>query len=91
MLSDAAIKVKIIENTRSGFAPAELRGERWRRPGGGGGGGGGVPSRRWTEEGMEETDAVVTLTDIDEQNLVVSMFANQKPRAQGGHQINRTE
>ena len=30
------------------------------------------------EEGIEEMDAFVALTDIDEENIIVSMFANKK-------------
>ncbi len=30
------------------------------------------------EEGIEKTDAFVALTDIDEENMIVSMFANKK-------------
>jgi trk system potassium uptake protein TrkA len=43
------------------------------------------------EEGIEETDAVITLTDIDEQNLIVSMFANLKHVPKVVTKINRTE
>ena len=31
-----------------------------------------------TEEGIEATDAFVALTDVDEENIIVSMFANKK-------------
>ena len=31
-----------------------------------------------TEEGLEQTDAIVCLTGSDEENIIVSMYANQK-------------
>jgi len=42
-------------------------------------------------EGIEETDAVVTLTDIDEENLLVSMFANHVGVPKVVTKINRME
>lgn len=42
-------------------------------------------------EGIAETDAVVTLTDLDEQNLIVSMFANSQQVPKVVSKINREE
>ncbi len=42
-------------------------------------------------EGLAETDAVVTLTDIDEENLIVSMYANYLGTYKVITKINRTE
>lgn len=42
-------------------------------------------------EGIEETDAVVTLTNIDEGNMVISMFANRLHVPKVVTKINRTE
>lgn len=42
-------------------------------------------------EGIGETDAVVTLTDLDEQNLIVSMFANSQQVPKVVSKINREE
>ncbi len=86
MLSDAGIQVKIIENNaqRCDKLSAELAAATIVCADG-------TSFQTLTEEGMEETDAVVTLTDIDEQNLVVSMFANQKLVPKVVTKINRTE
>ncbi len=43
------------------------------------------------EEGIQDTDAVVTLTDIDEENLLVSMFANHLEVPKVVTKINRME
>ncbi len=43
------------------------------------------------EEGIRETDAVVTLTDMDEENLIVSMYANHLGVPKVVTKINRTE
>jgi trk system potassium uptake protein TrkA len=43
------------------------------------------------EEGIGEIDAVVTLTDIDEENLLVSMFANHLGVPSVVTKINRVE
>lgn len=43
------------------------------------------------EEGIEKTDAVVTLTDIDEENLIISLFAVQKGVPKVIAKINRSE
>ena len=42
-------------------------------------------------EGLEETDAVVSLLNFDEQNIVVSMFANSTRVPKVITKINRTE
>lgn len=42
-------------------------------------------------EGIQDTDAVVTLTDIDEENLIVSMYANFLKIPKVITKINRTE
>lgn len=42
-------------------------------------------------EGIEQTDAVVTLTNIDEENLLISMFANYLHVPKVVTKINRTE
>lgn len=42
-------------------------------------------------EGIEHTDAVVTLTNIDEENLLVSMYANYLDVSKVVTKINRTE
>lgn len=42
-------------------------------------------------EGIDQSDAVVTLTDIDEENLIVSMYANYLKVPKVITKINRTE
>lgn len=42
-------------------------------------------------EGLAQTDAVVTLTDIDEENLIISMYANFLGTFKVITKINRTE
>ncbi len=42
-------------------------------------------------EGLAQTDAVVTLTDIDEENLIISMYANYLGTYKVITKINRTE
>ncbi len=42
-------------------------------------------------EGIAQTDAVITLTDIDEINLIISMYANFLGVYRGITKINRTE
>lgn len=42
-------------------------------------------------EGLGQTDAVVTLTDIDEENLIISMYANYLGTYKVITKINRTE
>ena len=42
-------------------------------------------------EGLAETDAVVTLTDIDEENLIISMYANYLGTYKVITKLNRTE
>lgn len=42
-------------------------------------------------EGLRNTDAVVTLTDIDEENLIISMYANYLGTYKVITKINRTE
>lgn len=42
-------------------------------------------------EGIGETDAVVTLTEMDEQNLIISMFANSQQVPKVVSKINREE
>ncbi len=43
------------------------------------------------QEGIEEMDAVVALTDIDEQNIIVSMYANKIQVPKVVCKMNRTE
>lgn len=43
------------------------------------------------QEGLEQTDAVVTLTNIDEENLLISMYANHLNVPKVVTKINRTE
>lgn len=43
------------------------------------------------EEGIEQTDAVITLTDIDEENLIISMFAEHIGVPKTITKLNRTE
>lgn len=43
------------------------------------------------EEGVEETDAVVPLTNMDEQNLIIAMFANSLHVPKVVSKINREE
>lgn len=42
-------------------------------------------------EGLAQTDAVVTLTDIDEENLIISMYATFSGTPKAITKINRTE
>lgn len=42
-------------------------------------------------EGLAQTDAVITLTDIDEENLIISMYANFLGTYKVITKINRTE
>lgn len=42
-------------------------------------------------EGIEQTDAVVTLTDLDEENYLISMYANYLKVPKVVTKINRTE
>ncbi len=86
MLSDVGIHVKILENNtqRCNRLSAELPAATVVCADG-------TSFQTLIEEGLEETDAVVTLTDIDEQNLIVSMFANQKRVSKVVTKINRTE
>ena len=44
-----------------------------------------------TDEGIDETDALVSLLNFDEQNIVVSMFANNRKVPKVITKINRTE
>ncbi len=86
MLSDAGVHVKIIENNRQrcNKLSAELPTATIVCADG-------TSFQTLAEEGIDETDAVVTLTDIDEQNLIISMFANQKHVPKVITKINRTE
>ena len=43
------------------------------------------------EEGIQQTDAVITLTNIDEENLIISMFADYVGAPKTITKINRTE
>lgn len=43
------------------------------------------------EEGIKSTDAVITLTDFDEENLIISMFADYIGAPKTITKINRTE
>lgn len=86
MLIDSGIGVKIIENRQERCAElAELL------PKANIVYGDGTAREVLTEEGIEETDAVVTLTDIDEENLLVSMFANHVGVPKVITKINRME
>jgi hypothetical protein len=80
MRVDAGIEVKLLENNlqRCNILSEELPSATVIH-------GDGTSFQTLMAEGLEETDALVALTNIDEQNLIVSMFANQKARAQGGH------
>jgi trk system potassium uptake protein TrkA len=42
------------------------------------------------EEGMEETDALVALTGIDEENIIIAMYANTKNVGKVIAKVNRT-
>ncbi len=42
------------------------------------------------EEGIDKVDAVVTLTDIDEENIIISMYAQSKEVRKVVTKINRT-
>ena len=44
-----------------------------------------------SSEGIEETDAVISLTNIDEENLVISMYADSCGVPKSITKINRTE
>jgi trk system potassium uptake protein TrkA len=86
MLSDSGVRVKIIDNNmqRCDKLSAELPLATIICADG-------SSFQTLIEEGIEETDAVITLTDIDEQNLIVSMFANLKHVPKVVTKINRTE
>ena len=86
MLSEVGVHVKIIENNtqRCNKLSAELPRATIVC-------GDGTSFHTLIEEGIDETDAIVTLTNIDEQNLIVSMFANQKHVPKVVTKINRTE
>ncbi len=53
--------------------------------------GNGTDKKLLLSEGIAATDAVVTLTGIDEENLIVSMFANYVGVPKSITKINRTE
>ncbi|NLV58647.1 MAG: Trk system potassium transporter TrkA, partial [Clostridiales bacterium] len=86
MLLDSGIAVKIIENKQtrceelSELLPKAdiIHGD-------------GTEREVLLEEGIKATDAVVTLTDIDEENLLVSMFANHLGVPSVVTKINRVE
>lgn len=86
MLLDSGIAVKIIENRQtrceelSELLPKAdiIHGD-------------GTEREVLLEEGIKATDAVVTLTDIDEENLLVSMFANHLGVPSVVTKINRVE
>jgi len=86
MLSEAGVRVKIIENNpqRCSKLSAELPMATIVCADG-------TSFQTLEEEGIDETDAVVTLTDLDEQNLIVSMYANQRHVPKVITKINRTE
>ncbi len=42
------------------------------------------------EEGMEDTDALVALTDLDEENIMLSLFANRVSRAKRITKVSNT-
>ena len=86
MLIDSGIGVRIIENRQERCAElAELLPKADIIHGDG------TAREVLTEEGISETDAVVTLTDIDEENLLVSMFANHVGVPKVITKINRME
>lgn len=86
LLVDAGIKVKLLENNmqRCNKLSEELPSATVVY-------GDGTSFQTLMEEGLEETDALVALTNIDEQNLIVSMFANQKHVPKVVTKINRAE
>jgi trk system potassium uptake protein TrkA len=86
MLSDMGVRVKIIENNleRCNKLSAELPTATVVCADG-------TSFQTLAEEGIDETDAVVTLTDLDEQNLIVSMYANLRHVPKVVTKINRTE
>lgn len=53
--------------------------------------GDGTSQRLLLEEGIEEMDAVVSLTGIDEENIIISMFANNLKVTKTITKINRIE
>jgi trk system potassium uptake protein TrkA len=86
MLIESGISVKIIESRQARCAElAELLPKADIVHGDG------TEREVLTREGIGETDAVVTLTDIDEENLLVSMFANHVGVPKVVTKINRME
>ena len=86
MLSTAGIKVKLIENdlARCEQLCEQLSDATIIHADG-------TEFSSLLSEGLEETDAIVTLTNLDEQNLVVSMYANQLHVPKVVTKINRVE
>lgn len=86
MLSDAGIQVKLLESNLarcqalSDMLPDAMVVHA---------DGTSFPTLR--SEGLEETDAVVTLTNMDEQNLVISMFSKHLHVPKVVTKINRSE
>ncbi len=86
MLTEAGLEVKIIESklercqVLSELLPDALITH-----------GDGASFQTLLDAGLEETDAVVTLTNIDEQNLIISMYANHMHVSKVVTKINRTE
>ncbi len=84
-LKSAGIKVKLIENDpqRAAQLEAELDGITVIC-------GDGTDTDVLTDEGLENFDASVALTDIDEENLIMSMYANNLGVEKTICKINRT-
>lgn len=86
MLVNVGIKVKVIESSlsRCGELCAQLPKAEIIH-------GDGTSFSTLMSEGIEETDAVVTLTNMDEQNMIVSMYANHIHVPKVVSKINRAE
>lgn len=86
MLTDAGIQVKLLESSR---ARCETLGALL--PGAMVVHADGTSFPTLLSEGIEETDAIVTLTNMDELNLVISMYANHLQVPKVVTKINRSE
>lgn len=86
MLIEAGIKVKIMDND---LAKCTELCQRLPRASVIHADGASISALR--QEGIEETDAVVTLTNIDEENLLISMYANHMHVPKVVTKVNRTE
>ena len=86
MLAQTGVNVKIIESSRSrcdGLSELLPRAEIIH--------GDGTSFSVLRQEGIEEMDAVIALTNIDEQNIIISMYANHLQIPKVVCKINRTE